>query len=149
MSQSHPNYTDLGFSSRMSPALRSLVEQQLLTDLAYYGVDQTGLKFDWSESCIEGHLENYLDSSLENYSGIAVYSSDNKCVADGWMEFIVAGEFFLVFWDYLTVRENGRQIFDKSQPGIPDHVWQQIPEDIRGSYQTDRMKRPPFNQPAL
>ncbi|RSK49973.1 hypothetical protein [Hymenobacter rigui] len=149
MSQSNPNYADLGFSSPMSPTLRSLVEQQLLVDLAHYGVVREGLKFDWSESCIEGHLEEYLGSSLENYSGIAVYDADDKCVADGWMEFILAGEFFLVFWDYLTIRKNGRQVFDKSQPGIPDHVWQQIPEDIRTSYRNDRMKRPPFNQPAL
>ncbi|TGE25169.1 hypothetical protein E5K00_08220 [Hymenobacter aquaticus] len=133
----------------MSPALRNLVEKQLLSDLAHYGVVQEGLRFDWSESCIEGHSANYLNSSLENYSGISLYNSDDEYVAHGWMEFILAGEFFLVFWDFLTIRENSRQISDKNQPGIPDHVWQQLPQDIRGSYQKERMTQPPFRKPVL
>jgi hypothetical protein len=54
------NYIDLGLSSPMGINLRKLVESQLLQDLINYGIDKLDLKFDWSESCIEGHDTDYL-----------------------------------------------------------------------------------------
>jgi len=128
-----PNYIDLGFSKTMGPELRRLVEKQLLADLCFYNVVDLDLKFDWSESCIEGNDTEYLDGSLENYSGIAVFDNNDKLVAEGWMEFIHAGKFFLVYWDYLTIMQGDKRVFDK-KAGIPNHVWEQIPVDIRPSY---------------
>ena len=34
-----PNYTNFGFASIMGPQLRKLVEDQLLNDIKYYGIN--------------------------------------------------------------------------------------------------------------
>ena len=80
-----PNYTDFGLSSSMSLELRKIVEKQLEEDLKFYVVTTNDLYFDWSGSCIEGHLSSYLNSSLENYSGITVYDSNDTIIAEGWI----------------------------------------------------------------
>jgi hypothetical protein len=41
--------------TRMGPQLRAEVEQQLMSDLAYYGVASADLWIDWSDACQEGH----------------------------------------------------------------------------------------------
>ncbi len=97
------------------------------------------MRFDWSESCIEGHAANYLDGSLENFSSISLYDEHNNVIADGWMEFMLEGEFFLVYWDNLTAWRNGEQLASKKHFGIPPHVWEKIPFDIRGSYEREKM----------
>lgn len=48
-------YYDRGMSGSMGPKLRRLVETQLIDDLKNYGLNNPNLKFDWSESCVEGH----------------------------------------------------------------------------------------------
>ena len=116
------------------------MEEQLLKDLLWYGVTKNNLRFDWSDSCIEGKDASYLDGALENYSGISIIDKQNKTVADGWMNFILADDYFLVFWDFLTSYHNGEQVHNKKSPGIPTHIWDKIPEDIRGLYKNDRMK---------
>jgi hypothetical protein len=77
------NYSYLGFSDSMGPKLRRLVEDQLLTDLSHYGIYSANLKFDWSDSCIEGYDATYLDGSLENYSGIAISDTEDNLVVGG------------------------------------------------------------------
>lgn len=109
MNKAKPNYTDLGLSSQMGPELRSLVERHLVEDLKFYGIDKE-LHFDWSDSCIEGHDTNYLDGSLENFSGIAVFDNHENSVADGWMEFIHEGDFFLAYWNYVTTWESDKKL---------------------------------------
>lgn len=126
-----PDYVNLGLSIPMGPQLRALVEQHLLTDLAAYVILNQKLKFDWSDSCIEGRDSTYLDGSLENYSGILLFDEQDDLVVDGWMEFIHEGDFFLVYWDYVTVWQNGEEIFDKPKPGIPDHIWAQLPDYVK------------------
>lgn len=126
-----PDYINLGLSTPMAPQLRALVQQHLLTDLAAYVVLNQKLKFDWSNSCIEGHDSFYLDGSLENYSGIMLFDEQGNLVVDGWMEFIHVRDFFLVYWEYITVWQNGEAVFDKPDPGIPDHVWAQFPESVK------------------
>ncbi|WP_324678855.1 hypothetical protein [Hymenobacter sp. GOD-10R] len=145
MQKHKPNYTDLGLSSPMGPQLRKLVEEQLIVDLRYYHIDKPVLKFDWSESCIEGNDAIYLDGYLENYSGITIFDEADCLVADGWMDFVLAGDFFLVYWDFITTWDEEKQFANKSQPGIPDHIWLQIPDDIKGNYKNERMKQPPFS----
>jgi len=140
MKSQKPNYTDLGFSSTMGLKLRALVESQLLEDLKNYGVNKADLKFDWSESCIEGHDLDFLDGSLENYSGISVFDEQDNLVAEGWMDFIHGGQFFLVYWNFITTWQDDQCVAEKAQPGIPDHVWEKIPEDHKPVWEKERMK---------
>ncbi len=132
-----PNYTDLGWATSMGPKLRQLVEQQLLADLSVYNVDITNLKFDWSGSCVEGKCTNYLDGSVDRFSGIAVFDGNDKLIAEGWMEFIHEGDFFIAYWDDVTIIEVDKVVFDK-RGGIPNHVWSQIPVDVQPNYLNDR-----------
>lgn len=138
MDMPRPNYQELGFSTSMGPQLRALVEKQLLADLKVYSVDSGDLKFDWSDSCIEGHDTSFLDGQVENFSGIAIYES-NQLIAEGWMDFVHEGPFFLAYWDYVTIWKNGKKVFDKRKLGIPSHVWEQIPDDIKWNYEKERL----------
>lgn len=134
-----PNYSNLGLASSMGPKLKQVVEEQLLSDLRNYYVDISGIKFDWSESCIEGKDTNYLDGSLENFSGITLFDTSDNLIAEGWMEFIHEGDFFMVYWNYLTIIQGGKIIFDKKR-GIPNHVWEKIPANIRHTYINDKLE---------
>ena len=113
----------------MGPELRKLVETQLLAELHHYRLDKPNLKIDWSNSQVEGHSMAYLDGTIESYSGILVLDENNQIVADGWMEFILEGDFFLAYWDHITTREGKKKLSEKQMPGIPKHVWKQIPEE--------------------
>lgn len=128
-----PNFIDLGFSSSLGKELRGVVEKHLMEDLKYYGVQNKSIKFDWSESCIEGHCTEYLDGSVENFSGITVYDLEDNVIADGWMEFIHEPNFFLAYWDFITIWQEDKKIIEKDF-GLPMHVWIQIPELIRSNY---------------
>jgi hypothetical protein len=129
-----PNYIDLGLSCSMGVELRELVETHLLQDLKNYGIDQSNLKFDWSDSCIEGHGSSFLDGRLENYSGIVVYDQSDRLVADGWMEFVQEGDFFIAYWEFIGTFDNQRIVGQKEEPGIPEHIWVQLPDDIKPRY---------------
>ena len=125
----------------MGPKLRNLIEQQLLEDLLHYGFVNKELRFNWTAGCLEGKSAKYLDGSLENFSGIALYDDEqNALVAEGWMEFILAGDFFLVYWDNLTTWKNGERIASKEYFGIPPHVWKKIPSYVRDSYEKEKLK---------
>ena len=124
----------------MGPQLRALVERQLLKDLANYNVVDLNLKFDWSDSCIEGHDTSYLDGQLENFSGISVFDVANQLIANGWMEFVHEGDFFfLAYWEFVQVWQGDEKCFEKSEPGIPNHIWQVIPDEIKGLYKSERL----------
>jgi hypothetical protein len=137
MTKRKPNYNDMGLASSMGPKLRQIVEEQLLADLKNYLPHGSDIKFDWSDSCIEGKDTVYLDGSIENFSGITLFDRNENIVAEGWMEFIHEGEFFLVFWD--TVRTyNGNGVLNDKKPGIPEHIWQKIPADLKPNYKNER-----------
>ena len=112
----------------MGPKLRAEVERQLLKDLQIYRPDLEDVIFDWSETCQEGHVTNYLDGSLENWSGVAVKDANGNLIAYGWIDFIDGGvkEPLLVFWDLLTIRFNNKNIDVKKEFGIPKHIWNKI-----------------------
>lgn len=117
---------NLGYSDIMGIELRKEVEKQLTLDLFFYGLDTQNLTFDWSESCIEGHHDSWLDGELENFSGIAVLS-DGKDIAEGWMDFIideVEPKKILIFWDFLSFEKEDI----KTDTGIPDHIWDKLSE---------------------
>jgi hypothetical protein len=126
-----PNYKDLGLSKSMGHRLRTLVENQLISDLQHYGVEKQNLKFDWSESCIEGHDSEYMDGTLENYSGISIFNNHDELIADGWMEFIHRGQFFLAYWEFITIWDKDKKVFEKKTPGMPAHVLKQIPDELK------------------
>ncbi|MFI5219175.1 MAG: hypothetical protein ACHQNT_06765 [Bacteroidia bacterium] len=140
MNNTKPNYTDLGYADRMGQKLRTLVERQLTDDLKHYKVNSAELKFDWSESCVEGHSTDYLDGSVQNFSGIAVFDKQDNFVADGWMEFIRMGDFFLAYWEFIRTWDNKKKLKEKKEIGIPDHVWRQIPNDFKKNYKGKRLK---------
>ena len=130
---------NFGHSDAMGRELRALVEKQLLEELKHYKIDQPNLKFDWSNSLVEGRSANYLDGMIENYSGILVLNENNQIVADGWMEFILEPDFFLAYWDHITTREGKKKLSEKQMPGIPKHVWKQIPEELKAKYKAKKM----------
>jgi hypothetical protein len=55
------------------------------------------------------------------------------------MEFILAGNFFLAYWDFLDSCQDKQRVILKSIPGISEHIWQQIPESISGCNQKERI----------
>jgi len=125
MNTIRPNYIDYGLSSSMSTELRKIVEFQLAEDLRFYGVDAVGVKFDWSNSCIEGHDGEHLGSHFENYSGILVFDKMDNLIADGWMDFIDGPE-LVVYWDFIETWKGSKRLAEKSTPGVPKHVSDKI-----------------------
>ena len=128
-----PNYTDLAFAGKMGNQLKALVEEQLSADLIHYGINKSRLKFDWSESCIEGHCADYLDGSVENFSGISVYDDGDNFVAEGWMEFIydeIAG-YFISYWEFVRTYDNQKLLAIKEKSGIPEHIYLQLPKELQ------------------
>lgn len=131
-----PNYNDFGLSLSMGPLLRAEVESQLLQDLAQYGIVSSGLRFDWSDSAIEGRCATYLDGSVDCFSGIQLYDESDQLAATGWLEFIVEPELdcVLFYWEFLTVYRNDSRITYKNKPGVPPHIVQPIPPTLRSKY---------------
>ncbi len=120
-----PNYSDYGLSGSMSTELRKIVESQLAKDLRFYGVDAIDVKFDWSNSCIEGHDGEYLGSCFENYSGILVFDKIDNLLAEGWMDFLDGPE-LIVYWDFIEIWTGGMRLAEKSTPGVPKHISDKI-----------------------
>ena len=134
MREIKPNYLNPGYSDRMSNHLKELVEQHLKEDLKNYNIKNEKIKFDWSESCIEGHSEQYLNSFVENLSNILVFDENDKYLAGGWMEFIIDGSFFIAYWEYISTWDNNKKLKEKTKKGIPSHIWKQIPDDLKSKY---------------
>jgi hypothetical protein len=141
MNTTKPNFKDQGLSSSMGPKLRQLVEEQLTQDLKHYKVDQDQVKFDWSESCIEGHVTDFLDGSVENFSGISVFDNSDNLVADGWMEFIHENDLFIVYWEFVTIWDGNKKLKEKKVVGLPNHIWKKLPNMIKTKYRKLRMKK--------
>lgn len=120
----------------------TLVEQQLCNDLRVYGIMENKFKFDWSESCIEGHDTVYLDGEVENFSGINIFNEKDEHIADGWMEFIYEPtyEFFIAYWEFLRFFDLGKEINIKDKVGIPHHIFNEIPENVRFRYKAKILK---------
>lgn len=128
----------LGFSSCMGPKLRRYVEQQLMLDLQIYvppgmNITPIDIRFDWSDSCIEGHCEDWLDGKIENFSGVAIVDLQNRLVAEGWMEFIKTATGLEVFWWFL---QSGKDydIQSKDSNHVPKHIWDRMSDDARSEW---------------
>jgi len=109
----------------MNIELRKIVESQLIEDLIFYGIDTVDVRFDWSNSCIEGHDGEYFGSYLENYSGILVFDKMENLLADGWMDFI-DGPKLVVYWNFIETWKGSQRLAEKSTPSVPKHVLDKI-----------------------
>lgn len=118
---------------RMGPRLQKEAEEQLLKDLAAYGIEPAGLSIDWSEACPEGHCTKALDGELEDLSEVSVINGEGDPVAAGWMDFIHGGggSPLFVFWSTLSLFKNGEWSRIKEEPHIPQHVWGRLPDATR------------------
>jgi len=120
---------DLGYTHHMGPQLRTEVERQLLKDFQYSSHERSdNLVVDWSDTCPEGHVTEYLDGQLENWSGVAILNAAGERIAWGWIDFIHGGgdNPLFVFWYYLHLGENTEDVV-RTQ-GIPQHIWDSLPE---------------------
>lgn len=147
MSDIQANSNDYGASEIMGPLLRTFVEQQLIEDLTHYKVFSKDLHFNWSNSCGEGHSTDYLDGVLENFSYISVLDKNNLLIAEGWLEFVessfdkTADKTVFVYWDFVTTYEGYNRLVDKSEPGIPDHIWQTLDETLKDIYKSNKQRK--------
>lgn len=141
MNKTSPNFKDFGFADRMGPKLKSEVEYQLLNDLKFYQINEDDLKFDWSESCIEGHNPNILDGTVENFSGISVFDCSDSLIAEGWMEFIHESDLFIVYWEFVTTWDGNKKLKEKKAVGLPNHIWKKLPDKTKSKYRELRMKK--------
>ena len=119
-----PNYQDMGLSICMGQELRAEVKRQLIKDLNQYHLYTNELRFDWSDSCIEGKRLKYMDGSLENFSGIMLFNQDDQIVADGWMDFYYSKEQdrLIVYWEFLDIYIDDKVMEIKTKPGMPDYI---------------------------
>jgi hypothetical protein len=130
---------DLGFSDCMGPQLRAFVERQLLNDLRHYISPDprpsfADFRFDWSDSCIEGHRTSWLDGQVENFSGIAIFDREQNLIAEGWMDFIETHEGLEVFWWFLhgPALKPPRGEANK----VPRHIWERLSDEVRSCWIT-------------
>lgn len=122
----------------MSPRLKRELERQLTSDISHYVDTTPSLVFDWTGICIEGHSAELKGERIHNWSGIGLLTSDKKIIGSGWMEFCTYGlDEPVVYWEFLTIQN---QTF-KGEPGIPDHVWNQLPHYSQAFYKSVRMTR--------
>lgn len=126
-----PNYTDFGLSYCMGEKLRYEVEKQLTADLENYGIVNRDIKFDWSESCIEGKSIKHMDGTIEDFSSIKVFDSNDSFIAEGWMNYIYenSGDLFIVYWDLLDINDDIGIKSVKDSFGVPQHVLNRLPTD--------------------
>lgn len=119
------DFNNYGYSQTMGPLLRAEVERQLLFDLENYYIFDGPLRFDWSETCMEGKHAEYLDGSLDNYSGISIMNDKMELVADGWMDFILTDK-LIVYWEFIDSYTGNLSAKGKDEPGIPTHIWNRL-----------------------
>lgn len=116
----------------MGPELCKEVERQLISDLTYYtNASSQDYKFDWSKSSVEGHLSEFMDGKLENFSNIGIANDNDEVIGFGWMDYVLESEenIFLVYWEFLNI--NGIEY--KKRVGIPPHIWNKLPSKLQNS----------------
>jgi hypothetical protein len=118
--------------------LRQWMEEQLITDLRYYGVTKS-VRIDWSQSYGCGRKAKYLGGKLENLSRLIVFDEDDNLIADGCMDFISNDFFAICYWDLLTVWRHGETTHEKKEQGIPPHIWRQLPGALTSRYSSRRI----------
>lgn len=130
-----PNYDNFGLSNPMGEKLRKEVEKQLSDDIKHYAITDGILKFDWSESCIEGRYTKILEGHMDNFSDIKVFNSYDEFIAEGWIDFIHEDKYnlFMVYWDQLDLYANG-ELAEVKGFGIPDYIYDKLPNELKTKY---------------
>lgn len=133
-----PDYNNFGLSYPMKERLRKEVERQLSDDIKHYGINNEILKYDWSESCIEGRCSKVFDSYIDNFSDIKVFNSMDEIIAEGWIDFIHEEQYdlLIVYWDQLNLYVNGKQK-EVKRFGIPDYIYQKLPDVLKKKYKNE------------
>ncbi len=137
----HSN-NEMGMAKAMGSHLLLQVSQQLLGDLSYYGIsDSENIWISWHESEGEGNWAKYLDGEIENYAYITILDENMNAIGQGSMDFVLEEEWdvFLVYWDALYFIHP--EFDGKTRPGIPDHIWQEIPENFQAKYKGKKIKK--------
>ncbi|MBU3196716.1 hypothetical protein KPL26_08510 [Clostridium algidicarnis] len=132
------DYNNFSLSYYMGQRLRKEVERQLSDDIRHYGINNKILKYDWSESVIEGRRSKVFDSQINNFSDIKVFDSTDEIIAEGWIDFIHEEQYdlFIVYWDQLDLYENGRQK-EVKKFGIPDYIYEKLPNGLKIKYKNE------------
>jgi hypothetical protein len=122
------NSNDLGVAGIMGTALRELVESQLRKGLEHYGRHANDYNFDWSESSEEGCDFDYLDGTIDRFSGIRVFNESKTLIAEGWLDYVYVDteDKLFVFWDYLNLVEDGQVEKVKTRSGIPAYIYEKL-----------------------
>lgn len=121
-----------GYTNRMGPQLRTEVKRQLLQDFRRYTDEPSDdLAIDWSDTCPEGHVTEYLDGWLESWSDVWVINAQGERIAWGWIDFVHGGgdNPLFVFWYFLHFGENAEDVVQAQ--GIPQHIWESLPESTK------------------
>jgi hypothetical protein len=130
-----PDYNNLGLSYPMVENLRRAVEKQLSDDIRHYGINNEILKYDWSESVIEGRCAKVFDGHIDNFSGIRVFNSMDEIIAEGWIDFIHEAKYdlFICYWDQLDLYEDEipREV---KKFGIPGYIFNKLSDDLKMKY---------------
>lgn len=128
-------YNNFGLSYPITEKLRKEVERQLTQDIRYYGINNDILKYDWSESIIEGRCSKVFDSYISNFSDIRVFNYMDEIIAEGWIDFIHEAKYdlFIVYWDQLDLYDNGVPK-EVKKFGMPDYIFNKLSDDLKIKY---------------
>jgi hypothetical protein len=55
------------------------------------------------------------------------------------MEFIHEGDFFIAYWEFVKTFDNEKVVGQKDKPGIPEHIWEKLPDNIKPNYLKDKV----------
>jgi hypothetical protein len=69
------------------------------------------------------------------------YDINDNLTAEGWMEFVNGGEFFLAYWEFIETWDETQKLAEKKEIGIPKHIWRQIPDDLKPIWKKYRLKK--------
>lgn len=126
----------------MGTQLFTQVGRQLLADLSFYGIPNVeNFSIAWREAEGEGNWAKYLDGEIENYAYLSILDPNGRSIGQGSMEFILEQDhgFFCTYWNSLYFIHP--EFRGKTIAGIPDHIWDKIPENAKIKYKTSRMKK--------
>lgn len=132
------NNESLGDADILGWNLQEEVERKLIDDLNFYRTDRDILHFDWSQSCLKGHNANVKGGIIENFSDISLIDYYGKVKFNGCIDFVFNEKniyFFEVYWDFLK-----GDVIKKNKLGIPNHIWEKIPDKLKYNYKDLQMK---------
>ncbi|MBE7463590.1 MAG: hypothetical protein HS116_08810 [Planctomycetes bacterium] len=113
--------------------LRAYVEAELIVESNKLGVSMIGWRFDWSDTCPEGHPFQYLDGLLENLGNVSIFGLSPDERANGSIDWVLDAQEGRprIYWEDLYVYQNGVWIQIAKFKSIPDHIWNTLSEESK------------------